>query len=117
MSRTAILQSPLAITAVGIAALITVGACVPTRTSSPHGSGSLTTMCSLISPPPPSGTSPPTSAPGPAANVTGMVGVILPNTTPPTPYPRYDAPLLEKAVDADGISSDVIGTPFPLPYC
>jgi D-xylose transport system substrate-binding protein len=107
VGRMAVLQSPLAITAVGIAALVTVGACAPTSTSSSGGSGSVTAMCSLTSLPRPSVTPLPTSAPSPAADAPGTVGVILPGTTPPTRSTPYDAPLLQAVLDAGGVTSDI----------
>jgi D-xylose transport system substrate-binding protein len=41
-----------------------------------------------------------------AAQGSGMVGVLLPDTTTSTRYVQYDAPFLEKAFEAAGLSSD-----------
>jgi D-xylose transport system substrate-binding protein len=41
-----------------------------------------------------------------AASGTGMVGVLLPDTTTSTRYVQYDAPFLKKAFEAAGLTSD-----------
>src|SRR5512132_1017366 len=41
-----------------------------------------------------------------AASGTGMIGVLLPDTTTSTRYVQYDLPLLTKAFQAAGLSSD-----------
>jgi D-xylose transport system substrate-binding protein len=41
-----------------------------------------------------------------AAQGDGMIGVLLPDTTTSTRYTQYDAPLLKKAFQAAGLSSD-----------
>lgn len=107
-----ILQSPLAITAVGItamgiAALLTVAACDPTSASSSGGSGQVTALCSLAGPPSPSATPPQTIAAGTAAQAPRMVGVILADTTSSTRYTRYEAPLWQKAFDVAGTTWDI----------
>jgi hypothetical protein len=110
--RVPILQSPLAITAMGIAAMgvaaiVTVRAGVPTSPSSSSGSGQVRSTCSLTAPPNPSASPPPTSAPNPEAKATGMVGVILADTTCSTRCTLFDSPLLQKVFDTAGITSDI----------
>lgn len=41
-----------------------------------------------------------------AASGTGLIGVLLPDTTSSTRYTQYDAPYLQKAFQAAGLSSD-----------
>ncbi len=41
-----------------------------------------------------------------AASGTGLVGVLLPDTTTSTRYVQYDAPLLKKAFEAAGLTAD-----------
>jgi D-xylose transport system substrate-binding protein len=41
-----------------------------------------------------------------AASGTGLIGVLLPDTTTSTRYVQYDAPLLAKAFEAAGLTSD-----------
>ncbi|HEU5224838.1 MAG TPA: substrate-binding domain-containing protein, partial [Actinomycetota bacterium] len=43
---------------------------------------------------------------GLAAQGTGMIGVLLPDTTTSTRYVQYDAPYLQQAFEAAGLSSD-----------
>jgi D-xylose transport system substrate-binding protein len=75
--------------------------------SSSSGSGAVSATCRLTDPPKSSASAPPTSAPSAVPNATGMVGVILPDTTSSTRYTLYDAPLLTQAFDAAGIRSDI----------
>jgi D-xylose transport system substrate-binding protein len=98
----------------GAIAVLTLAACNSGSSSAASGSGSssspaatVSAICKLTSPPSSSATPPPTSAPSPVANATGMVGVILPDTTSSTRYTLYDAPLLQKAFAAAGIRSDI----------
>jgi D-xylose transport system substrate-binding protein len=110
VNRVPIPRSPFALAAAGAAAVLTLAACGPASSSSGSSGGEgsqVTALCSLTSPPTSSATPPPTAAPSPVANASGMVGVILPDTTSSTRYTLYDAPLLQKAFDAAGIKSDI----------
>src|SRR3954470_7093464 len=110
VNRVPIPRSPFALAAAGAAAVLPPGAWGPASSwsgSSGGGESQVTALCSLTSPPTSSATPPPTAAPSPVANASGMVGVILPDTTSSTRYTLYDAPLLQKAFDAAGIKSDV----------
>ena len=71
------------------------------------GTKNVSAVCKLSNPPQSSASAPDTSAPGKVSNASGKVGVILPDTTSSTRYTLYDAPLLKKAFDAAGISSDI----------
>ena len=114
MSRVPILHPALAMTAMGVAALLGIAVGAPTSTSSSGSSGGeesqVNAPCSPTSPASPpssSATPPPTSAPSRVVNSPGMVGVILSETTSSPRCPRSDAPLLQKAFAAAGIEADV----------
>ena len=100
---------PLA--AIGSIAVLTLAACSPGTSSSSGSSsssaGQVSAICKLTDPPASSASAPPTAPPSPVANASGMVGVILPDTTSSTRYTLYDAPLLKAAFDAAGIQSDI----------
>jgi D-xylose transport system substrate-binding protein len=106
--------------AIGTAATLALTACGSgggnsnNSSGSSNGSGStgasgknVSAMCKLTNPPQSSASAPPSSAPSKVSNASGKVGVILPDTTSSTRYTLYDAPLLKKAFDAAGISSDI----------
>jgi D-xylose transport system substrate-binding protein len=99
---------PLAAT--GAVAVLTLAACSPGSSSSASSSSSpqaVSAVCKLTNPPASTASAPPTTPPSPVANATGMVGVILPDSTSSTRYTLYDAPLLKAAFDAAGIRSDI----------
>jgi D-xylose transport system substrate-binding protein len=105
-------SSTLPLLAIGGIAVLTLAACssgsgsTASGTSS-SGTGQVNAVCKLTDPPKSSASAPPTTPPSPVANATGMVGVILPDTTSSTRYTLYDAPLLKQAFDAAGIRSDI----------
>ncbi|WP_222847650.1 sugar ABC transporter substrate-binding protein [Nocardioides dongxiaopingii] len=68
------------------------------------GSADITGACSLDSPPMSEAKMP---EGGDAGKATGKVGVILPDTTSSTRYETYDAPLLEEALSAAGLTPDI----------
>jgi D-xylose transport system substrate-binding protein len=74
--------------------------------SSSDGSTSegITAACKLDNPPTSEAKPPPNA---PAGHATGKVGVILPDTTSSTRYTLYDAPLLDKALSAAGLTPNV----------
>lgn len=112
-------KSTLSIAAIGTAAALSLTACGgSSNNSSSSASGgsssgssgnaqAVSAMCKLSNPPKSAAQAPSSSAPSKAANVTGKVGVILPDTTSSTRYTLYDAPLLKQAFDAAGIPSDI----------
>ena len=106
-------NSTLSIGAVGTAVVLALAACSSNSGSSSNSSGSssgatgqVSATCKLTNPPKASASPPPTGTPS-AANATGTVGVILPDTTSSTRYTLYDAPLLKQSFDAAGIQSDI----------
>jgi D-xylose transport system substrate-binding protein len=93
---------------VGAAAVLAVAGCSSGGGGGSAGSGhGASALCRLTDPPVAATSAPPMSTPSPATGASGMVGVILPDTTSSTRYTLYDAPLLKKAFDAAGIRSDV----------
>ena len=70
---------------------------------SPTSEG-ITAACKLDNPPTSEAKPPPNI---PAGHATGKVGVILPDTTSSTRYTLYDAPLLDKALSAAGLTPNV----------
>jgi D-xylose transport system substrate-binding protein len=102
----------LPVLAIGSIAVLTLGACSSgsgstASGSSSGGTGQASAVCKLTDPPKSSASAPPTTPPSPVVNASGMVGVILPDTTSSTRYTLYDAPLLKQAFDAAGIQSDI----------
>jgi D-xylose transport system substrate-binding protein len=96
--------------AIASIAVLTLAACSPGTSTSSGSAGSarkVSAICKLTHPPASSASAPPTAPPSPVANASGMVGVILPDTTSSTRYTLYDAPLLKAAFDAAGIQSDI----------
>jgi D-xylose transport system substrate-binding protein len=96
--------------AIASIAVLTLAACSPgtsTSSGSAGSAGKVSAICKLTHPPASSASAPPTAPPSPVANASGMVGVILPDTTSSTRYTLYDAPLLKAAFDAAGIQSDI----------
>lgn len=103
---------------VGLTGALALGACGSSSgveaTSAPGTSdaasssaaGDPTAACKLDSPPTSEATAP-SSNDAPVAQVSGKVGVILPDTTSSTRYTLYDAPLLTKALSDAGITPDV----------
>jgi D-xylose transport system substrate-binding protein len=79
-------KSAISLVAVGIAVAVAVSGCSSSKKKTTTGGGSTTSSGNTAS---------------------GKVGVILPDTTSSTRYTLYDAPLLKKAFDAAGISSDI----------
>jgi D-xylose transport system substrate-binding protein len=70
---------------------------------SPTSEG-ISAACKLDNPPTSDAKPPPNT---PAGHATGKVGVILPDTTSSTRYTLYDAPLLDKALSAAGLTPNV----------
>lgn len=109
--------STLSFAVVGTAAALALTACGSGSSPSASGSSSsagssgnaqgVSTICKLDNPPQSKASAPSSGAPIAAANASGKVGVILPDTTSSTRYTLYDAPLLKQAFDAAGIQSDI----------
>jgi D-xylose transport system substrate-binding protein len=103
--------STFSFAAIGSIAVLALAACSPggstSSGSSSNSAQEVSAICKLTNPPASSASAPPTTPASPVANATGMVGVILPDTTSSTRYTLYDAPLLKAAFDAAGIRSDI----------
>jgi D-xylose transport system substrate-binding protein len=85
----------------------TLAACGGDDSSSSSDSSTsegITAACKLDNPPTSEAKPPPNA---PAGHATGKVGVILPDTTSSTRYTLYDAPLLDKALSAAGLTPNV----------
>lgn len=77
-----------------------------TESAAAQAAADPTGACELEDPPTSEATAP-TPDDGPTAQVSGTVGVILPDTTSSTRYTLYDAPLLTEVLSAAGITPDV----------
>jgi D-xylose transport system substrate-binding protein len=104
LHRAATLGVALIVGSVGLAAC---GDDSDSGASNGGGSGGagITAACSLDNPPTSAASAPPTG--GSTEQVSGKVGVILPDTTSSTRYELYDKPLLEEALSAAGITPDI----------
>ena len=76
----------------------------PSAGASAAGGGA-TAACKLTSPPTSAAQAP--AATGSTAKASGKVGVILPDTTSSTRYTLYDAPLLQSALTAAGVTPQI----------
>jgi D-xylose transport system substrate-binding protein len=106
-------RSTLSLAALGAVATLAVAACGSSSNNSSSASGSsssgsssagaISAVCKA-----PSSSASGSSAPAASGlKATGKVGVILPDTTSSTRYTAYDQPLLKKAFDAAGLTSDI----------
>jgi D-xylose transport system substrate-binding protein len=104
-------RTSASIATLGVVAALSLTACGSSNSSTPSaggssgGTGGISAACSLDNPPQ-SGAKMP-AAGGAGGQVSGKVGVILPDTTSSTRYTLYDAPLLKKALSAAGITPDI----------
>jgi D-xylose transport system substrate-binding protein len=104
-------RTSASIATLGVVAALSLTACgsnnssTPTAGGSSGGTGGITAACSLDNPPQSQAKLP--AAGGGGGQVSGKVGVILPDTTSSTRYTLYDAPLLKKALTAAGITPDI----------
>jgi D-xylose transport system substrate-binding protein len=105
-------RTSVSIATLGAAAVLGLTSCGsgssgPSGSSSSDGSGAITAACRLDDPPLSSAATMPAATGGASAQVSGRVGVILPDTTSSPRYTLYDAPLLTTALEAEGLTADV----------
>jgi D-xylose transport system substrate-binding protein len=108
LQRVAALGAALVLGSVGLAACGSnnnSGSGGSGGSSSSGSSGGITAACKLDNPPTSAASAAPTG--GSSTQVSGKVGVILPDTTSSTRYTLYDQPLLQKALSAAGITPDI----------